>query len=157
MPKPKKPSLPPWLKGATLVNAGTLTINSINAVGTNPRGAGFSYKLTYQAALDRWLQGLFPPGGFAGTSRIEVNFTFKNTSYRTVSGSVGGFIDQVALAPDPIAPLANGASASGKVSFHPFNVTGDHVILLTFREPVPGPIVPISLVLAQTTANYSVF
>src|SRR5207249_3923188 len=98
-------------------------------VGTNVRGATFNYKLTYQASIDRWLQGIFPLGGFAGTSRIDLHFTFKNTSHQVLSGSVGGFVDQVALSEFPIANLAHGASISSWVSFHPLNVTGDHSLI----------------------------
>ena len=57
----------------------------------------------------------------------------------------------------PVANLANGGSVSNKVSFAPLNVNGDYVITLTFREPMPGPIVPVSVVLAASTAYYFVF
>jgi hypothetical protein len=140
----------------TLITPATITIDSINASGTNLRGAAFTQKLSFQPPpIDRWMQPTF--GLPAGTSQIDVHFTFKNTTRRVLSGIVGGLIDNVALSQFPVANLANGGSVSDKVSFHPLNVAGDYVITLTFREPLPGPIVPISAVLAQTTANYFVY
>jgi len=156
MSKPKHHTIPAWVKLATTLTTGILTIDSIDAVGVNVRGAGFDYKLTYQKSIDRWLQGMPGLDGYPGTSRIDIHFTFKNTGAPGVSGFVQGNVDQTSLSTFQVGNLAHGASASGVVSFHPLNVLGDHVIFLAFRQPIPSPF-GASVVLAKTGTNYFVY
>src|SRR5436309_1855282 len=118
--------LPPWLKGASIVNLAKITIDSVNAAGTDPRGAGFNNALPFYAQEDRWVQDTNPLGGYPGTSQIEVQFTLTNKAPRALSGAVGGFLDSTPLSQFQVPSLAQGASISGKVSFKPLKTQGDH-------------------------------
>lgn len=154
---PKNPRIPSWLKKQAFINPGTLGITSLNLVGVSfVKGVavGFDAPLQYDSGTDRWLQASIT---LSQTIHIDVHFTFQNTSRRTLSGFVTGFIDQTPLSQFPVASLADKGSVSGAVSFKPTHI-GDFVITLMFREPVHTPTPQqLSRVLATAGANYTLF
>ena len=141
--------LPPWVKGLTNLVGITLTIDSINSVILNAKGALVSKPLTYDSQSNRWQLSVdstnVPP--------LQVQFTVKNNGVGQINqhGNVGGQVDQVSLPQFPVSDLAPGASISGSISFPPTNTLGDHIVTIAYRVGVEPPI-PGSVVLAVASA-----
>lgn len=119
---------------AAQLSPGILSIDSIHAVGTNPK---VDNVLPYDAQSDQWI---YDPVTNP-TWRIEVHFTFTNTGQDITSGSVSGYIDQSGLSAFPVGALPHGGILPDEVVwFQPQLVYSSHVITLSFREYKLSPL-----------------